>query len=216
MASSQRRKTTGDDQEQQRNAAALTEAVEFLEKQGWQYCLVGGLAASHWGQPRSTQDVDLVLLTGLGDEKQFIQRLVKAFTLRVAGADQFAMTSRVLLLQSKQGIGIDVSLGALPFEVEMLRRATLEKVLPGIRVRTATAEDIVVMKTVAGRPRDVDDIERIIATQGKKLDTDYIRRWLNDLAEFYIESDLLGFFEQTLASVNERMKKAPRGKLPRE
>ena len=157
-----------------------------------------------------------MLLTGLGDEKQFIQRLVKAFTLRVAGADQFAMTSRVLLLQSKQGIGIDVSLGALPFEVEMLRRATLEKVLPGIRVRTATAEDIVVMKTVAGRPRDVDDIERIIATQGKKLDTDYIRRWLNDLAEFYIESDLLGFFEQTLASVNERMKKAPRGKPPRK
>lgn len=97
----------------------------------------------------------------------------------------------------------------------MLRRAKIKEVLPGVRVRTATAEDIVVMKSIAGRPRDVDDIERIIATQGKKLDAEYIRRWLAEFSEALPETDLVGFFESTVKSVDDRMKKAPRGKLPR-
>ena len=156
-----------------------------------------------------------MLLTGIGNEERFIKPLTKAFSVRVAGADQFAMVSRVILLQTKAGVGIDVSLGALPFEEEMLRRAKRKEVLPGVRVRTATAEDIVVMKSIAGRPRDVDDIERIIATQGKKLDADYICRWLTEMSEALPETDLLGFFESTMKSVNDRMNKAPRGRLPR-
>ncbi|MBC7817566.1 MAG: nucleotidyltransferase [Planctomycetaceae bacterium] len=211
MAGSPRKQASGNDQERERNSAALAEIAAFLEKQGWQYCLIGGLAASYWGQPRSTKDVDLVLLTGIGDEERFIKPLTAAFHVRVAGADKFAMVSRVILLQTKAGVGIDVSLGALPFEEEMLRRAKIKEVLPGVRVRTATAEDIVVMKAIA----DVDDIERIIATQGRKLDAEYIRRWLTDFSEALSETDLVGFFESTVKSVDDRMKKAPRGKLPR-
>lgn len=217
MAGSPRKKRKSDrEQEREWNAAALAEIVAFLKKQGWQYCLIGGLAASYWGQPRSTKDVDIVLLTGIGDEERFIKPLTTAFAARVAGADQFALTNRVILLQTKKGVGIDVSLGALPFEEEMLRRATVREVLPGVRVRIATPEDIVVMKSIANRPRDVDDIERIIAAQGKKLDADYIRHWLSDFSEFLSEIDLLDFFDRTVASVNERMKKTPRGRPPRE
>ncbi len=216
MSGSQRKQATGDAQERERNAAALAEITTFLEKQGWQYCLIGGLAASYWGQPRSTKDVDLVLLAGIGDEERFIKPLTAAFPVRVAGADKFAIVSRVVLLQTKSGVGIDVSLGALPFEEEMMRRAKIKEVLPGVRVRTATAEDVVVMKTIAGRPRDVDDIERIIATQGKKLDSAYIRCWLTEMSEALSETDLVGFFENTVRSVSDRMKKTPRGKLPRD
>ena len=72
------------------------------------------------------------------------------------------------------------------------------------------------MKAIAQRPRDVDDIERIIAVQGTKLDADYIRHWLTDFEEVLSETDLLDFFERTVASVNERMKKTPRGRPPRE
>lgn len=217
MAGSSRKKTKSNgDEERERNAAALAEIAEFLEEQGWKYCLIGGLAASYWGQPRNTKDVDVVLLTGIGDEDRFIKPLTKAFTTRMAGADRFALSSRVVLLQTKEGVGIDVSLGALPFEEEMLRRAKVHEVLPGVRVRTATAEDIVVMKAIAQRPRDVDDIERIIAVQGTKLNVDYIRHWLTDFEEVLSETDLLDFFDQTVASVNERMRKTPRGRPPRE
>src|SRR5262245_57595335 len=42
---------------------AAKETFDFLEKQSWQACLIGGLAAIHWGRPRATQDVDVSLFT---------------------------------------------------------------------------------------------------------------------------------------------------------
>lgn len=213
---SPRKRKSGEDRERERNSAALAEITTFVEEQGWRYCLIGGLAASYWGQPRSTNDVDLVLLAGFGGEEQFITPLTEAFATRIPDAVQFAKTNRVVLLQTREGVGIDVSLGGLPFEEEMLRRARIKEVLPGIRVRTATAEDIVVLKSVAGRPRDTDDIERIIATQGLKLDLKYIRHWLSGFSEVLDDVDLVDTFDATVVSVNDRIKKAPRGRHPRD
>ncbi len=197
-------------------AEALAQVTQFLDSRGWDYCLIGGLAACYWGRARSTSDIDFVLLTGIGDEAEFIKPLMKTYKARFDNAAQFAMETRLLLLRAKNGVGIDISFGAIPFEEEMLKPATISEVLPGVPVRTASAEDIIVMKSIAGRPRDVDDIERIIAAQGKKLDLTYIRHWLANLAEMLPEVDVLGRFEGILISVNTRMKNAPKPKKPRK
>ncbi len=165
---------------------------------------------SHWGlggESRFTKDIDLVVFSGFGDEGQFIDPLLKAFSARYPDADTFARSNRIVLLSSREGVGIDLSLGGLPFEKSMLSRAKRIEVLTGVEVRTATAEDIIVMKSIAARPIDVKDIEGILATQGSSLDFDYIRHWLADLAELWIETDLLGIFEQTVQSVREKMKR---------
>lgn len=44
--------------------AAAGELQRFCERQGWRFCLIGGVAVQRWGEPRFTQDVDLTLLTG--------------------------------------------------------------------------------------------------------------------------------------------------------
>src|SRR5436309_11417925 len=88
----------------------------FCDQQGWRSCFIGGIAVQRWGQPRVTRDVDLTLLTGFGREDEYIQNVLASYSARTRDAAEFARRKRVLLLNAPDGTGIDVSLGALPFE----------------------------------------------------------------------------------------------------
>ena len=91
------------------------ELQNFCDGQGWKCCLIGGIAVLRWGEPRVTRDVDLTLLTGFGMEEPFILALLARYPARIPDALSFARRNRILLLQSSEGVGIAVSLGALPF-----------------------------------------------------------------------------------------------------
>lgn len=195
---------------------ALDELRVFLDAQGWEYCLIGGLAAGRWGEPRFTHDIDIVVKSGFGREADFINPLLKKFKGRFADATAFAKTNRIVLVTATNGIGVDISLGGLPFEQEMLSRAKTTTILAHVDFRTARPEDVIVMKSIAGRPIDLKDIEGIIAGQGKSLDLQYIRHWLTDLAELWTEVDAIGIFEIALKTVNNRIKKRPTRKRPRK
>ena len=188
---------------------ALKELREFLDSQGWEYCLIGGLAAARWGEARFTHDIDVVVKSGFGCEVEFVKPLLKKFKARYPDAVEFAKANRVVLVTAKNGIGIDISLGGLEFEEHMLAQAQLTKILSGVEFRTARPEDIIVMKSLAGRPIDVKDIEGIIAGQGKSLDVNDIRQWLTELAEFWPDVDSVGIFETALQTVTDRIKKRP-------
>ena len=103
--------------------------VQFeCEKRHWKFCFIGGLAVQHWGEPRFTRDVDLTLLTGFGKEEDYIDPLLETFAPRMEGCRDFALQNRVLLLKSSEGIGIDIALGALPFEEHAVNRSQLIEV----------------------------------------------------------------------------------------
>ena len=76
------------------------EIQQFLEDRDWAFCFFGGLAVARWGQPRTTQDVDLTLLTGFGREKTYIDEMLAHFDGRLPDAGPFALDSRVLLLKA--------------------------------------------------------------------------------------------------------------------
>ena len=160
------------------------EVQRVCEERGWKFCFIGGLAVQHWGEPRFTRDVDLTLLTGYGGEEAYIDPLLELFEPRIEACRKFALQNRVLLLKSVEGIGIDIALGALPFEEEAARRAPLVKVEPGVVLRLCTAEDLVVMKAFADRLQDQLDVQRILIRQGvDHLDWGYILRQLAPLCE---------------------------------
>jgi hypothetical protein len=153
------------------------------QAQGWRFCFIGGLAVLRWGEPRETVDADLTLLTGFDHEQEFIDELLKHFEGRIPDADAFALDRRVLLLRSRTGVGLDVALGALPFEERVVERSSSFDYPPKVSLRTCSAEDLVVMKAFAGRGQDWVDVERIIVRQTGKLDWNYIREQLRPLAE---------------------------------
>ncbi len=163
----------------------------LCEQEGWRFCFIGGLAVQRWGEPRETVDVDLTLLTGFGGEEPFIERLLREYEGRVDDPAEFARIHRVLLLRAASGVGIDVALGALPFEESVVSRSSLFPYPMATRLRTCSAEDLVVMKAFASRPRDWIDVEGIIVRQAGKLDWTYIDRELRPLAELKEAPEIL-------------------------
>jgi predicted nucleotidyltransferase len=116
---------------------------------------------------------------------------------RVPDALDFARISRVLLLvHEPTGIEIDLSFAMLPFEKELIERAQ-ERSVRGVTFRVATAEDIVVMKALALRPRDVADIEAIVEAT-PDLDLGRVRELLRVFSEALETRDFLAELEQIL------------------
>ena len=172
---------------------------DFCEKHGWNSCFIGGIAVQAWSQARVTRYVGLTLLTGLGEEASFIETLLAHYTPRTANAAQFALRSRVLLLNSPSGIGIDISLGALPFEQLAVERSTLFEFAPGLKLRICSAEDLMVMKLFASRAIDIRDAEGIAVRHDKTLDWRYVEEQLIPLAEAKEEPEILQQFARVRA-----------------
>jgi len=85
-----------------------------------------------------------------------------------------------LLEHRESGIGIDVSFGALPFEDEMIKRSRIVS-LGNVTFRVATPEDLIIMKVIAHREKDLRDIENIVRVC-PRLDFDRIRYWVHEFA----------------------------------
>lgn len=149
---------------------AAEEVQTFCRARSWRFCFIGGLAVQRWGEPRQTRDVDLTVLTGFGAEEAYVDTLLDAFEARVDEPKAFALTNRVLLLRTPAGVGLDLALGALPFEARAVERASDWPVGPALSLHTCGAEDLVVFKAFAARPHDWSDIEMIAARQGARLD----------------------------------------------
>jgi len=182
---------------------------KFLKRQSWRFCFIGGIAIQRWGELRFTRDVDLTLLTGFGKEEEFVDILLKEFRPRQPDAREFALTSRVLLAKTTDGIEVDIALGALPFEERTIARASLWEIAPDVSLTTCSAEDLVVHKVFAGRDLDWGDAERILIRQHGKLNLDQIRSELEPLLELKGESEALGKLDQKLAIVERRLRAKP-------
>ena len=178
--------------------AAAKEVAGFMKARRWKFCVIGGLAVQRWGEPRETLDADLTLLTGFGDEDRYIKALLDAFESRIAEGLQFALTRRVLLIKASNGKSIDISLGALPFEVSMMRRAVQIAFCPGLTLPCCSAEDLFVMKAFASRPKDWLDAEGIVVRQ-TKLDKPYILKQLSALCELKEAPEILCRAKQLLS-----------------
>ena len=157
---------------------AAAEFQHYCEEQGWRFCFIGGLALQRWGEPRETVDVDLTLMTGFGREEVFIEALLSRYRARIGDPIKFAIENRVLLLRNASGVGLDVALGALAFEESAVARSSEFIFPPNRLIRTCSAEDLVVMKAFASRPKDWFDVEGILLRQHRVLSWDYIEAQL--------------------------------------
>jgi hypothetical protein len=160
---------------------AAKEVADFMQARHWKFCVIGGLAVQRWGEPRLTQDADMTLLTGFGEEERFAETLLANFKPRRVDALAFALATRILLIYATNGKPVDVSFGALPFEMDMMKRATSFEFSPGYVLPTCSAEDLFIMKAFADRPQDWLDVRGIAVKQGAKLNRRYILRHLTAL-----------------------------------
>lgn len=168
---------------------------DLLDEAGLQSCLIGGLALQRWGEDRLTRDVDISLLTGFGHEESVADLLLARFEGRVQNAKEHALMHRVLLLQI-DGIGIDIGFAGFAYEREMMARASEFEFIEGLWLRSCSAEDLIVMKAFAARPRDWEDIRGIVIRQGEALDWGLVDGALRPLAELKEDPEILPTLER--------------------
>jgi len=180
--------------------SALKDLTAWLDSSRIPGMVIGGIAASLLGRPRATRDIDVVVWIAPDRWKSFLKAgRDHGFFPRLRKVLDFAKENRVLLLRHRpSGIDIDISLGALPFEEEAIRRA-VKKRIKGVRVSLPTPEDLIIMKAVAHRPRDVADIESILDAN-PDLDTKRIRRWVKEFAGALEMPELLDDLEKIIRS----------------
>jgi hypothetical protein len=186
---------------------AAIEVTRWLEDEKIPACIIGGLAVERWGQPRLTQDVDLTILAPYGDEDPIIDKCLRKFPARNSDAREFALDYRVLLLTASNGVELDLALGASGFETESIKRSSPFEFAADYVMRTCSAEDLIVHKAVAGRPRDLDDIEGVIHRQWRVLDVELIRRWLALFEQLKEDATLLPTFERMFAAARKQSPK---------
>ena len=167
------------------------ELQRHLESCDYRFCFIGGVAFQRWGEPRVTDDLDVTLLTTFGKEKPVIESLLKRYQPRTSDPVSFAIQFRILLLQDVLNTPIDLALGGLDFECRVVDRSTMWGLPNEEKIRTCSAEDLVVLKSFASRPQDWIDVEKVIIRQGARLDRALILEELKPLAELKEEPEIL-------------------------
>lgn len=147
------------------------------------FVVIGGQAVLVHGEPRLTQDIDLVVAASpdrLGD----VLAVCSAADLSPLPSDVKAFVSDTFVLPAEDrtsGIRIDIVFSATPYETLAIGRAEMIDV-GGTLVPFVSAEDLVLHKLFAGRPRDLEDAAGVARRKGDDLDWSYIRRWAGEFS----------------------------------
>lgn len=153
----------------------LADLTTWLRREEVAFAVIGGLAVGVRGEPRFTADVDVVVGLDLDDALQLLDRLSDSpFQPLFPDVAEVVRTSFILPLRHlATGVRVDVAIGLSGFERQLLARAD-EVTIAGFTAPVATAEDLILMKLLASRPRDTDDAEKLAQKHGPSLDWNYL------------------------------------------
>ena len=168
-------------------ADLLAAIADRLEGAGIPYMVVGSIAGSLHGEPRTTVDIDLVIDPSPDSLRQFLDLLPPDDYYVDLGAAMEAWERRSSFNVVEHATGWKVDLMVRrerPFSrTEFDRR--IRVTLFGRETPVATAEDTVIAKlewAKAGESeRQIRDVARIIAVSGETLDSAYLAGWIDEL-----------------------------------
>lgn len=179
--------------------AALADLMSWLDAMRMPSMVIGGVAASVLGQPRLTQDVDVLAIVPEADWAGVFAGAARfGIAPRIDRALEFARRSRVLLMRHPaSGIDLDITFGGLAFEEAAVANSEIHKV-GGVSVRLPRVEDLLVMKAIARRPKDIQDIQGLLAAH-PEADIPLVRKWVNEFATATSMSEMLEEFDRLVA-----------------
>lgn len=176
---------------------ATLEVTGVLEQLHVPYALVGSLASSVHGIPRSTHDADLVADLKLAHVESLVEALFPGFYIDrklAREAVQRRGSFYAVHLESAFKVDIFVLRGDPLARQELARSQRLVVGRDGEEIDVASAEDTLLQKLVwvkigaGNRERQWQDACGILKVQQGSLDDDYLRRVARDLDL----TDLLG------------------------
>ncbi|MBP86191.1 MAG: hypothetical protein CMJ64_05665 [Planctomycetaceae bacterium] len=184
-------------------ALTLRDLADVMEGLGLTYAVIGGIAVRAYGIPRPTFDLDFTLAIPRDRLPELFGAVEKRGysvpdSYQTGWVDPVAKMPLVKVRCYLQGQGVDVDmfLAETPFQQEVLKRRQLVETPDG-NAWLATPEDVVLLKLLANRPRDILDVNDILFTLGE-LDRDYLRTWDERLGVRSGLDDVLRQYDETI------------------
>jgi hypothetical protein len=167
------------------------------------WMIIGGIAVIARGVRRMTTDIDAVVLGDVIDPSNLLRILGRHDVRpRIEEAEAFAKKNLVLLLRHvPSGVDLDVSLGWTDFEREAIASST-RAAYGRASYPMARAEDLVVFKALAARPKDIEDAAALILMH-PAIDLGRVRRRLADLAALAEEPALIEGLEEVIGRTRD-------------
>ncbi len=156
--------------------------LDLLHSTGKHHLVIGGLAVGMLGEARLTQDLDFLLFLKPSELLHFLRQAKHrgfTFSLRevqwqVAETGTFRLTYR--------GIPVDCLVASTPLEDQMWRRS--KKLRLHHRVaHFPSPEDLILLKLLPGRPKDLLDMQGLFLRHRGRLDMGYLRETAQRMAE---------------------------------
>jgi len=156
--------------------------VKFLNRGGYNYIIIGGVAASTLGEPRVTADVDVDIVINKEDVPDFLNKAKKAgFKVPVKKCIESAQ--RIGVFQISFGdYHIDFIIASTDLESQACEKRRVIQ-LHGVKAFFPTPEDLILLKIIPGRDKDLLDAKSIVLRHKGKLDTRYLKTWATKLCD---------------------------------
>jgi hypothetical protein len=170
----------------------LKAIARCLDSANIPYMVMGGQAVLQYGEARFTRDIDITVALTPDEADRLILSLRSCgfATVPVDVAGFIAKTWVLPVEQNETGIPVDIVFSILPFERQAIEDARVVNI-DGVPVKFIPPEELVVQKLIAGRPRDVEDVEGIVEIQGTSLDKSKIYDLLDGFGKEMGNPDLV-------------------------
>ena len=162
--------------------------VETLESLSAPYMVVGSLASAVYGEPRLTQDVDVVVALPLSDVDSLCAAFPSPeFYVSAPAARQAAAAGgQFNIIHPASGNKIDVMIARQDaWGRSQLARRRRELIFPELPGFVAAPEDVVIGKLwyylEGGSEKHLRDIAAMLQVSGATIDRDYIDHWSQSL-----------------------------------
>lgn len=158
--------------------------------------LFGAQAAIVYGVARLTADVDVTAkapaATGTAEWLAIVDQ--HGFDRRFSDPQSVEHSQIVPLIHRRTGLPVDIVLAGPGLEDELLDRAVPRRI-DDVEVPVIEVSDLVILKILASRPKDVDDVIALLRIQGAAIDEGRVRAVLSMLESALGQTDLLPLFE---------------------
>jgi predicted nucleotidyltransferase len=156
--------------------------VTFLNRGKYKYLIIGGVAAGTLGEPRITADVDVDIII---DKKSIPDFLDKATYAGFSVLKEKCLVSarRTGVFQiNLEDFHVDFIIASTDLETTAFERAKTIK-LYGIKAFFPSPEDLILLKIIPGRDKDLLDAKSVVLRHKGKLDTRYLKTWATKLCD---------------------------------
>jgi hypothetical protein len=166
----------------------LRYTIKALEELGIAYMIGGSLASSAYGEPRLTNDIDIVADLKLEHVSGILSKFMPGefYVDEVAVREALAGEGQFNIIHPSSGYKVDIFVcGQDKFGRSQIARRRRLEAPDGEHAFFASPEDVILKKMqyfqIGQSERQIRDIAGMLRVQGDQLDRDYIRRWASEM-----------------------------------